>query len=461
MRQPTILLFILLFVWLVVPAIAQQPVYIPYTAQQATLERQLWDSPVWSTPYQATLTEDEKVAGLSKFWSEAKYNFAFFDKVPRLSWDSLYLATLPKVRAAPTTLAYYQVLQEMCAQLHDGHTNVNLPNAPAISEQYARPPLRTALVEGQVLLTEVRSETLRRQGVIAGVEVVAIDGVPVRQYGEQRALSYSASTPQSRDVRTYTYQLPNGPITQPLALTLRDTKGHTFQRSVARSPYADAEPASQLPPLTFKLLADDIGYLALNSFESNDVRTLFAAVYPQLSQTRALIIDIRENGGGNGNLGYEVLSYLTAQSFYTSRWMTRNYHPTFRAWQRAPRWYSEPVESVAPHSSSPYTRPVVVLTSARTFSAAEDFVVAFDEMKRGKIIGEPTGGSTGQPLAFDLPGGGTARICTKRDTYADGQEFVGVGVSPQVLIHPTVRDVRNGQDTVLRRALEELKAKSK
>jgi len=35
------------------------------------------------------------------------------------------VATIPKVRAAPTTLAYYQVLQEMCAQLHDGHPTVH------------------------------------------------------------------------------------------------------------------------------------------------------------------------------------------------------------------------------------------------------------------------------------------------------------------------------------------------
>lgn len=41
---------------------------------------------------------------------------------------------------------------------------------------------------------------------------------------------------------------------------------------------------------------------------------------------------------------------------------------------------------------------VVVLTSPRTYSAAEDFASAFDVMRRGLIVGEPTGGSTGQPL---------------------------------------------------------------
>jgi C-terminal processing protease CtpA/Prc len=78
-------------------------------------------------------------------------------------------------------------------------------------------------------------------------------------------------------------------------------------------------------------------------------------------------------------------------------------------------------------------------------------------MKRGTIVGEPTGGSTGQPLMFKLPGGGAARVCTKRDTYPDGKDFVGVGVQPQVLVRPTIADFRAGRDTVLEAALDFLR----
>ena len=78
-------------------------------------------------------------------------------------------------------------------------------------------------------------------------------------------------------------------------------------------------------------------------------------------------------------------------------------------------------------------------------------------MKRGKLVGEPTGGSTGQPLFFDLPGGGRARVCTKRDTYPDGKEFIGVGIQPHVRAHQTVADFRAGRDTVLETGLAELR----
>ena len=83
----------------------------------------------------------------------------------------------------------------------------------------------------------------------------------------------------------------------------------------------------------------------------------------------------------------------------------------------------------------------------------------FDAMKRGTLIGEATGGSTGQPLSFDLPGGGSARVCAKRDTYPDGREFVGKGIEPQITVAPTIEDIRAGRDPVLQRALAMLAGK--
>ena len=66
----------------------------------------------------------------------------------------------------------------------------------------------------------------------------------------------------------------------------------------------------------------------------------------------------------------------------------------------------------SPDGKRLYKNPVALLSSAATFSAAEDFLVAFRVMSRGIIVGERSGGSTGQPLFFALPGGGSARVCT-------------------------------------------------
>ena len=54
---------------------------------------------------------------------------------------------------------------------------------------------------------------------------------------------------------------------------------------------------------------------------------------------------------------------------------------------------------------------------------------------------------------FDLPGGGSARICTKQDTYPDGREFVGYGVKPDVEVKPTWQDYLQKKDVDLEQRL--------
>jgi len=78
---------------------------------------------------------------------------------------------------------------------------------------------------------------------------------------------------------------------------------------------------------------------------------------------------------------------------------------------------------------------------------------------RFTTVGEPTWGSTGQPLSLQLPGGGGARICTKRDTYPDGRDFVGYGVQPAVKIERTPAALIGKEDNILSKGLEVLKGK--
>ena len=58
---------------------------------------------------------------------------------------------------------------------------------------------------------------------------------------------------------------------------------------------------------------------------------------------------------------------------------------------------------------------------------------------------------------FTLPGGGTARVCAKRDYYADGREFIGVGIIPDIQVRPTVKGIASEKDEVLEAALDYMK----
>lgn len=105
------------------------------------------------------------------------------------------------------------------------------------------------------------------------------------------------------------------------------------------------------------------------------------------------------------------------------------------------------------------TVPIVILFGPGTASAAEDFLVIVDPIEHITFVGESTFGSTGQPMRINLPGGGRARICTKRDSYPDGRDFVGYGIQPDVVVKITVDAIRAGRDPVLDRGIQVLKDK--
>lgn len=433
-----------------------QPLLEKMNVQQKR-QAKLWDSEVWKTAYREQLSEDERIAGLSKLWSEVKYNFVYTETLLDLDWDAVYQRYLPKVRAAKNTKEYYLILMEMCALLKDGHTTVVSPEI-LDDMAFALPPFYTRLIGDRVIITQVVDPLLREKGILPGVEILKVNGQDVKAYAQTQIAPYvSASTPQDKDRRVFSSRFLEGEISEQPELTLKNKNGKISTVKFQRVTYDQRKASFLRQPYSWRMLSGDIAYVALNSFGSNVVAESFLKDFDRIAKAKAIIFDIRENGGGNSNVGYRILSMLTNQRFFSSHAETRDYKPTYRAWGRVQTNFEFEPYAIQPDNLHQFSGKVVVLTSASTYSAAEDFAVAFDTMKRGKMIGEPTGGSTGQPLMISLPGGGIARICTKKDTYADGKPFVGVGVQPDKLVRLTVEDFRSERDPVLDAALAELR----
>lgn len=430
---------------------------IERTRTRLALDARLWDSPALKTPYQPNISDAEKLAGLAKFWSEVKYNFVYVEKLKELDWDQLLLETMPKALATRSTAEYYRVLAELCARLQDGHTNVFAPQQ-VVDAEGGRALVKTTLIEGRVFVTEVADPALRDAGVVHGVEVVAVEGVPVREHAARNvAPLQSSSTPQFLDWMVYDYGLLTGATDKPVRVTFARADGKRFDAPVRRVGAEAYDKAfAGRAPFEMRMLPGNVAYVALNTFGNAAAANAYLAAFPEIAKARALIVDVRNNGGGDSIHGYRVLATLVDKPFALSGQSTRDYRPTFRARGTPMPDHVFSYPAFPPDAARHFDKPVVVLTSPLTFSSAEDFVVAFDAARRGRIVGEPTGGSTGQPLWFKLPGGGSARICTKRDTYPDGKPFVGVGVQPQARVTPTVKDFRAGRDTVLEEALRQL-----
>jgi len=421
--------------------------------RRKTLERDgvMWGSKAaWVTPFREDISREQKVAGLARFWMEVKINFPHFAEVPDLDWDKTFVDYLPQVEATRSTYEYYKVLQRMCALLNDGHTNVFLPDTLA-KRMEAVPPIRTDLVDARVFVTSVESPTLQAAGIVPGLEITAIDGVPVRAYAEKDKRPYvSSNSPQHRDVQVYSYALLAGPRARPVSVTFRTPAGTSLVRRISRTPYADRAP---LPTLQTRTLDDGVAYVAINTFNDEGVTKAFEQVLSGLTSAPGLIVDVRQNDGGSGVAAYDILGFLTDSSFATPHWKTRQYAATGRAWGEAGGWVDGPNRPWQPKPGLRYRKPVVLITGPRALSATDVFAAAFQDIHRGPIVGEPTGGSSGDPLPFALPGGGSGRVATSIVTDHD---FVGHGVRPDVLVAPTPEDVVAGHDVTLEAARREI-----
>lgn len=376
-----------------------------------------------TNPFAGFHDSELRLLGLSRLWAGVKQNFVFMDRFQK-NWDSIYVAAMSQVQVAQDDEECTRIFQRMAAELGDGHTYVW-----GVSHHTERIPLRTKYIDGHVYIDEVLSEHLQKSGIRRGMELLSINGESVLEYGEKHVRPYiSSSTLQWTQHLVYEndglFVCQKGDT-----LNLELKKGnHTFMvRTWPQSSFG-----GQKPSLELTILKNKTGYLRIRDFMVQNFQKVFDKLYPDILKTEALVIDVRDNGGGNsGNADY-ILRHFSHDSIRTDSWRTPMYMPAFASWGYPLKWYISPSGKMAPFNDRTiYDKPIVLLVNAGTFSAAEDFCSVFRGMKRGLIVGTPTGGSTGNGVRIELiPGKNYVNICSKHDKGADGTEFVGIGIIP-------------------------------
>ncbi|MGD1020520.1 MAG: S41 family peptidase [Verrucomicrobiia bacterium] len=413
------------------------------------------------------LPEAERLAGFARLWSEVKYNFVFFDRVPEVDWDKVLVEYIPKVQQAETEDEYFCVLARCLALLHDGHTFMQTDKAHPDYGGYGLPlevrPLagKQAVIVRTTPLADIRGakrkDELVKANLKPGEEVTHINGRSVGEILEQDIYPYiSASTPQGRDVRAYRWLL-SGDYDSMAVLRIKGLDGTEREVTLTRGSYPQKTVGKEFE---CRELGNGILYVNLPSFDTNQVVKDFEEIFPQVQKAKGLILDIRHNHGGNSGNGNAIISMLIDKSIPWAHVRTREYMPAYRAWGGQEKWHEEDGSPIQPSRKDPFLGPVVVLTGPETFSAAENFVVAVHANKRATVVGERSGGSTGDPLRICLPGGVEARVCTLHCSYPDGREYVGVGIIPDIEIHPAAADIATDRDVILEKAVDLLTAGS-
>jgi hypothetical protein len=173
-----------------------------------------------------------------------------------------------------------------------------------------------------------------------------------------------------------------------------------------------------------EVLNENIGYLQLNGFTgfAEEAKPVLTAALRFLANTDAIIIDLTNNGGGAGSMVELLSSYFYPERTRLNDMYNRVAGTTEQAW-------AEPAHG----ENMKLSMPVYILTSHRTFSAAEDFSYAMQVNKRALTVGEASGGGAhplepmevGQGFVVDVPYGRSINHITKTD-------WEGTGVIPDI-----------------------------
>ncbi|WP_300814665.1 S41 family peptidase [uncultured Bacteroides sp.] len=201
--------------------------------------------------------------------------------------------------------------------------------------------------------------------------------------------------------------------------------------------------------MKYRILEDNIGYIYYGDFTSGIGDGNLDEALSYLSICNGLIIDVRNNGGGN--LTY---SSLLAARFTNERVLTGYIqHKTGKGHSD----FSDPEPIyLEPSNSIRWQKPVAVLTNRHSYSATNDFINSMSVLPGVILVGDQSGGGSGLPFSSELPNGWGVRFSASPHLNAQ-KEHIEFGIEPDVWVDMDETDKANGLDTIIERARELLK----
>ena len=193
-------------------------------------------------------------------------------------------------------------------------------------------------------------------------------------------------------------------------------------------------------------LTDGVGYVFVRTWNDSRISVaMLDAVVDHYRDAPAIIIDVRPNGGGADNLALAL-----AARFATTE--TRIGYIAYRNGPGHADFDEQIMRRISPRGSFQYTKPVIVLAGRGVLSSSETFISAMRELPSVTILGDTTGGSSGNPRQHTLR---DWRYTVSRwiEWTADRQVIEWNGIPPDTFISWDANALAQGRDPVLEAAL--------
>ncbi len=194
----------------------------------------------------------------------------------------------------------------------------------------------------------------------------------------------------------------------------------------------------------YTLLDDNIGYIYYGDFSSGIGDGNLDEMLSYLSICNGLIIDVRNNGGGNLTYATKLAARFTNEKVLTGyiQHKTGKGHSDFSD--------PEPIY-LEPSNSIRWQKGVVVLMNRHSYSATNDFINSMRYLPNVTLMGDKSGGGSGLPFSSELPNGWGVRFSASPHLDAEGQH-IEFGIDPDVKLDMDAEDEARGIDTMIEAA---------
>ncbi|MFN8253849.1 MAG: S41 family peptidase [Ferruginibacter sp.] len=343
-----------------------------------------------------SFTPEQYRQDFNYFLTNIQDEYCYFNK-KQTDWEKVKQLYAPLIDTVSSRNAFVTILEKALYELYDHHCNLNtntpyskrlVPTSADIWAEY---------INGKPVITEVRMHSgAEKCGIMAGMEVVALDNIPVQQ-AVQSQLPKTLRNPDTEASAFALRLLLAGDHVKPRSLRLR-------QNGAVADYYPDKEGVKteqvHYSGMIESKMYNNTGYLRINNcLYDNALIPQFDSVMLSMKNTASLVLDLRETpSGGNTAVARAILGWFIHKDHFYQK---HEYYAEEKQTGIKRSW----MEIVSPRPGKYYSRPLVILVNHWTGSIAEGITVGFDCFKRPntKIIGTTMARLNGAVYSYELP----------------------------------------------------------
>ena len=166
-------------------------------------------------------------------------------------------------------------------------------------------------------------------------------------------------------------------------------------------------------------------YLFIGSWKAPVDEAALDALLLRARDAQGLILDVRTNAGGSDALALAFASRFTTRPFAAS-------YVEIRTDPRVRDVQMPLARTITPRGTWQFTKPVVVIAGRGGYSATESFVAAMRTLPQVTVIGDTTGGASGNPATYAMGNGWRFTVPRWMEFGPDRQPIEGRGVAPHL-----------------------------